>query len=502
MKRRELLKSLGYGVTAGLVLPAWLSSCSEDEKGPEVKYDGVVGIIGAGAAGLAVADYLISKGVRVKIFEASSEIGGRVMNLKPSSPLYNVLAADFPVELGADRIFGSNSEFGKTIQQERIARNFFREAPTNAIDYYIINNEYVSQSDAEARADFQSLKAFRETGLASYTGGGSVQTAAGASADMQGILNAWLGNEYGSSADRIGANAMGEALTMIAAEHDTREFTLRGNPMVNVLTARYESAVKRVTLNSAVQNVSYSGDEVTLAIKDGAPVIVNKVVVTSPIAILKDSSKLSFSPGLPASKNDALSRIGMDASIRIIIEFRLNTFFETDVDLNINPAVIYGGQVCPSYFLSGVGRSKLNLTVSLTINGPAAEDLRANYLTDKAKIEHILDEMDVVFDNQAAVNIRKYFPEDLPPGAEFDAIYLIKDWTDQEYIGGGISYPKVGGTNADRETLAEPISDKIFFAGEATDTTGEFGTVSGAIKSGERAAEQVIAAILAENAGS
>lgn len=501
MKRREVLKSLGYGVTAGLALPAWLSSCSEDEKGPEVKYAGVVGIIGAGAAGLAVADYLISKGVRVKIFEASAEIGGRVRTLKSSQPIYNELAADFPVELGADRIYGSNSEFGKTIQQERIPRNFFREAPTNAVDYYIINNEYVSQSEAELRADFQTLKTFRETGLASYTGGGSVQDAAGASAEMQGILNGWLGNEFGSSADRIGASAMAEALTMVAAEHDRREFTLRGNPMVNVLTARYESAVKRVQLNSAVQNINYTGEEITLTIRDGAPVIVNKLVVTSPVSVLKDSSKIAFSPSLPASKTDALSRIGMDASIRIVIEFRLNTFFETDEELNINPAVIYGGEVCPSYFLSGVGRSKLNLTVSLTINGPAAEDLRANYATDQAKIEHILDEMDIVFDNKAAINIRKYFPDEVPSGqAPFDIIYIIKDWTDDEYIGGGMSYPKVGGSNADREALAEPVDAKVFFAGEATDVTGEFGTVSGAIKSGERAAEQVIAAILAENA--
>lgn len=198
MKRREVLKSLGYGITAGLAIPAWLSSCSEDEKGPEIKYDGVVGIVGAGAAGLAVADYLISKGVKVKIFEASSKIGGRVDSLRQSSPLFNILAADFPVELGADRIFGTDSEFGKIVQQERIPRTFFHDAPTSSVDYYIINDEYVTQADAEARADFQQLKAFRDSGLAAYTGGGSVQDAAGASAEMQGILNSWLGNAYGS----------------------------------------------------------------------------------------------------------------------------------------------------------------------------------------------------------------------------------------------------------------------------------------------------------------
>ena len=70
------------------------------------------------------------------------------------------------------------------------------------------------------------------------------------------------------------------------------------------------------------------------------------------------------------------------------------------------------------------------------------------------------------------------------------------------YIGGAQSYPLPGGTNADREELAAAIDAKIFFAGEATDFTGEFGTISGAIKSGERAAQEVVTAILEENAAS
>jgi monoamine oxidase len=40
--------------------------------------------------------------------------------------------------------------------------------------------------------------------------------------------------------------------------------------------------------------------------------------------------------------------------------------------------------------------------------------------------------------------------------------------------------------------LAEPISGTLFFAGEATDTEGNQGTVHGAFKSGERAANEVL----------
>jgi monoamine oxidase len=512
VKRREALKNLGVGVTAGLVLPAWLNSCSKDEPGPEIKYAGVVGIVGAGAAGLAVADYLISKGIKVKIFEASGRVGGRIESIRQSNPVFGELAADFHVELGADRIFGTDSEMGNLIKLLKVPTTQFRKAPTNAADYYIINDEYFTQPEAEMRSDFLALKAFKETGLAMYTGGGSVQTAAATSADMQGILNSWLGNAYGSSADRIGANALGEALALIT--HDKEEFMLVANPISDVLTSKYDNALSRVRLNSAVKAVNYNAaDKISLTILNTdddseSTEEVTKLVVTSPVTVLKDSSLISFSPPLPTEKLNALSRIGMDASMRIILEFNRNNFFQkpdgTEPDAGPMPAFIYGGEVCPSYFFSGTGRSEFNLTVSVTINGPKAQEF-SDTLGDlpyapanvKQVLDEILAEMDVVFDGKATTSIRKRYPED---GGTI--ISVIKNWTKEEYIQGGQSYPLVGGTNDDRVELAAAIDQKIFFAGEATDSTGEFGTISGALKSGERAAQEVVEAILEENAAS
>jgi monoamine oxidase len=40
--------------------------------------------------------------------------------------------------------------------------------------------------------------------------------------------------------------------------------------------------------------------------------------------------------------------------------------------------------------------------------------------------------------------------------------------------------------------LASPVADTVFLAGEATDTTGNNGTVHGAIASGYRAASQIL----------
>jgi len=42
--------------------------------------------------------------------------------------------------------------------------------------------------------------------------------------------------------------------------------------------------------------------------------------------------------------------------------------------------------------------------------------------------------------------------------------------------------------------LVRPVEDTLFFAGEHTDTTGHWGTVHAAMRSGIRAAGQILAA--------
>jgi hypothetical protein len=51
----------------------------------------------------------------------------------------------------------------------------------------------------------------------------------------------------------------------------------------------------------------------------------------------------------------------------------------------------------------------------------------------------------------------------------------------------------VGGDSA-RAKLAAPVAGTLYFAGEATDESGEATTVAGALSSGERAAVEVIGA--------
>ena len=70
------------------------------------------------------------------------------------------------------------------------------------------------------------------------------------------------------------------------------------------------------------------------------------------------------------------------------------------------------------------------------------------------------------------------------------ALYF-HDWHSDRHFRGAYSYTGVNALPA-HQTLAAPVEETLFFAGEATETKGHSGTVHGAIASGLRAARLLL----------
>lgn len=473
MKRRTALKQLGFGLSAGLVLPSFLSSCDSKDPGPEVDYDGVVGIIGAGAAGLFAADILRTKGVKVRVFEANNRIGGRIYSIRAFNTEFNSFPRqDFPVEIGAERVLGSDGAWADAINLLRVPTVNYQEISTPS---YIIDG--IIRSEAEAMLDPDFLAAQNFLADLQNISGSTLQnviTARGINPRMHAILNALIGNLYGTSNANLGASGLAEALTL--RERDNKEIILRDNPMQDIIISRFAQTVDLVELNKKVTLVANQGDTIDLTVVDTTTntneiVTVNKLIVAVPLSIIK-AGDISFSPSLPTTKTTAMSRIGMDASLRVIMDFRQNLWGN-------ERSFVVGGADGPLYFNAGVGRSEFNKILSVTINGPKAVELGA--LGNNAVSELVL-ELDSILDGKASANVKDAF--------------IIKDWAADQFIKGGYSYPSVNGSNADRIALAESINGNLFFAGEATDVKGDWGTVNGALNSGERVALEVVDAIV------
>jgi monoamine oxidase len=71
---------------------------------------------------------------------------------------------------------------------------------------------------------------------------------------------------------------------------------------------------------------------------------------------------------------------------------------------------------------------------------------------------------------------------------EFDG-GAVHDWGRDPFARGAYSYVSVDGGVA-RAVLGKPVDETLFFAGEATSTDGQGGTVNGALETGERAARE------------
>jgi monoamine oxidase len=475
MKRRELLKQLGFGLTAGLALPSVMFSCAKDDPGPEVPFDGTVAIIGAGAAGLYTADILRSKGINVVIFEASSQLGGRIRSLRnqrdsDGNPIESI--ADFPVETGAEFIYGTDSVWNEIVKNLNVPELVLN---TNS-DVYILGDEVKSATDWGADTDFADVKNFVD-GLPTYTGGAvSIEQAAGVSPRAANLLNAWAANSFGSTSSRVGAQGIAESLAAIT--HNNQRVIISTNPMQDVLVSRFSDVKDKVRLNTPITSINYSGGRVVLTDKSGTQTEFEKVVVTVPLAVLK-AGGISFSPALPGTNTGAFSKIGMDACVRVVLDFKKNFWGDST-------GLISGGDLVPQYFNSGVGRSQFFRTLTATITGPKAEAIS---LLGANAIPSLLAELDVLYNNQATEFVRR----DLNTN---QIISFIFDWTKDEYVKGGFSYPLVNGSLQSRADLGAPIAGKVFFAGEATDISGNAGTINGALLSAERASAELIESIL------
>lgn len=85
-------------------------------------------------------------------------------------------------------------------------------------------------------------------------------------------------------------------------------------------------------------------------------------------------------------------------------------------------------------------------------------------------------------------------PSPRPTGAALvPAAFARSSWTSDPFSLGAASYTPAGVQQSAREALTRPVSGRIFLAGEATDVDAP-GTMSAALRSGTRAAEDLLAA--------
>lgn len=438
-----------------------------------ISYDVV--IIGAGAAGLAAADEIARAGRSALVLEARDRIGGRCWSLDiPGVPV--------PVELGAEFIHGRppatfsllersgaaaidrvgswwHVERGRlrrtgdvmTELREALRR---RRLPRKDVSFEAYLNGELRRVSTRARA-------FARRRVEGYDAADPARVSARA------IIEEWFGE------DEAGAASHFRPLGGYARPLEALARTLAGTRV-------------ELRLRSAAAEIHWRRGHVEIAGReDGRPfqVSAGRAIVTLPLGVLQRTPQAEdavlFAPAL-AQKQRALRGLAPSPVMKVVMRFRSAFWDELDEGRYADAAFLRSLDApFPSVWTALPVRTPLLVAWA---GGPRAQ--RLSGIAPGEVMERAIESVESIFGRRANIARR------------LEAAWF-HDWQHDPFSCGAYSYVTVGGQGA-RKALSVPLQNTLYFAGEATDFSGEHGTVAGALASGTRAARQVLTKMKAE----
>jgi monoamine oxidase len=433
-------------------------------------------VIGAGFAGIAAARRLVDAGRKVLVLEASDRVGGRALT-------DYALGRGVPLELGAQMIHGRTAATHAWVARQRLTT---RPLPVTQRSRIVVGRKVAGypwialpfHPVGGTRAVYEGLVAvpreLRAAGppdrsLADYLAARPMRPVARRFIEM---LHA---HACGADPDQIGVMGCAEEDALAVEGYGFHNFQLVEG--YSALAEREAAALgDRLRLRSPVSELRVLDRAVEASVRpEGGPPVVHRAgraILSVPLGVLKVGLPV-VDPPLPPEKRTAIERLGFGDAFALQMRVRGGTLRSRLGDFGI----LWGG-TASSFLRPRVGLGgTTEFVTAFTVGREAA---RRVALTEEELVAATVAEWDSV----------------LPPGVTLGTVEgsSVHRWTTDPFVRGGYSYlpPEVG--LADRAALAAPVGDRLFFAGEATDVTGQSATVAGAIRSGLRAASELLAA--------
>jgi len=421
-------------------------------------------VIGAGASGLSAARVLTQAGQRVVVLEARKRIGGRVWT--------NRTWEDMPVDLGASWIHGHE---GNPLTE--LARQF--EVPTAVTRYESVTpyNEqgapYKLQDVARVLKAFDDLKAGLAREEQSFMAEGRAPVA------LSAAIEQWQQTAGIAPEDRRAQRMVARNEIEIECAADLAELRFPGwdetgeypgeqrmfpqgyGAIIDGLAAGLE-----IRLETVVQAIDYQQKLVRIESSSG-PLVARRVLVTVPLGVLKRGA-IRFTPELPAEKQSVIARMGMGLLNKIYLRFPSAFWARSHILAFLSdqhgtwPDVFNLQPQCGQPVLMAL------------CSGSAAR--AAERMSDAELVAGLMRQLRQVYGERT-----------LEPTA-----WQITRWASDPFAGGSYSFPALAATRGDYDTLAAPLADRVFFAGEATQRE-HAATVHGAYGSGLREAQRILA---------
>ncbi|MEK6398423.1 MAG: NAD(P)/FAD-dependent oxidoreductase [Terriglobus sp.] len=435
-------------------------------------------IIGAGVSGLMAAVKLLtsSNNMHVTLLEAQDRVGGRI---------HTVHVNGMPIELGAEFVHGEPPELLALLNDLNLETY---ELHGENLNYDCSDNSLHAQ-DEGAHDDEDSPFAVLE----------QMTAWSNRHPDEDLTFDAWCQREHIDAGLHSGARGYVEGFNAADASRisvrslavqQTAEDSIHGDELRHVkggyqqlpeaLARRFTRLGGTLRLRSQVRAIAWSPGSVDVHLTTGETLHADAAIITLPLGVLQ-SNAVTFTP-TPANILTQARRMAMGPVLRMSLVFRTR-WWET----------IHHPQTKRlqklSFILPERQRSDMNFRVFWT--GYPSLDPVLTAWAGGPSANALATKNDREIAHAACHDLARIFGIPMQQILNELTDYPRHNWTGNALFGGAYSWVPSGSVDAS-EQMTHPVDGTLYFAGEHTDITGHWGTVHGAIRSGIRAAQQVL----------
>ncbi|HXC35242.1 MAG TPA: NAD(P)/FAD-dependent oxidoreductase [Candidatus Acidoferrales bacterium] len=411
-------------------------------------------IIGGGIAGLAAALELQKNDISTTVLEAKNRFGGRIHTIHHNG---------IPIELGAEFVHGRSKPLLKALRNAKLSLQTVPDAHRTFEDGKLYESKiWDIISDVFKRVDVRKPDCSIEAFLAREP----------LDERTRDLVRNFVTGFDAAHADRISAHACrraeysGEQMGM-----DQQTRVGQGySALVDYFVHEIQAHGGRLIVGTKVKRVRWEEGRVEVVARKGRRNQIfraDAAIVTLPVGVLK-AGHVVFEPTLP-HKIEAANGLEFGNVVKVIFQFRESLW-------NDFGFIHVPGAPIPTWWSDGRGP-----ILTGWAGGPTADALLE--LSTKRLWATGLEILSKILFNGEPVRVLRH---------GLLAVHYC-NWAGDSKIRGAYSYIPVNGLDLPK-LLAAPVGDTLFFAGEATVTDAQSGTVFGALETGQRAAREFLSA--------